>query len=123
AAPVHCRKQGQSPPKKNKSMAPLPRWDSECRELWLGDVLVKQFRVPAPNQESILNAFQEEGWPRRIDDPLTPQHNQDPKCRLHDAIDRLNRSQKKRLIRFRGDGKGEGVLWERIADESPTDRR
>jgi hypothetical protein len=34
--------------------------------------VVKEFKLPAPNQETILTAFQEEGWPPRIDDPLPP---------------------------------------------------
>ena len=74
--------------------------------------VIKRYRVPAPNQELILSAFQEEGWVPRIDDPLAPQLNQDSKRRLHDTINSLNRNQKQSLIRFLGDGKGEGIRWE-----------
>ena len=35
-----------------------------------GSVLVKEFLVPAGNQELILTAFQEQEWSRCIDDPL-----------------------------------------------------
>jgi hypothetical protein len=49
-----------------------PRWDKHLRELWLGPHLIKWFRVPAPDQERILDAFEEEGWPASIDDPLPP---------------------------------------------------
>src|SRR5207247_9758075 len=90
----------------------LPRWDSERRELRWGELVVKQFRVPAPNQETVLAAFEEEGWPRRIDDPLPPRADQDPKCRLHDTINKLNRNQQQPLIHFRGDGMGRGLHWE-----------
>ena len=66
----------------------------------------------SPNQEAVLEVFQEEGWPRRIDDPLPPLAEQDPKYRLHFTIRRLNQSQEHCLIRFFGDGTGEGVCWE-----------
>src|SRR5262249_6229217 len=46
-----------------------PRWDAGARELtWQGG-LVKRFQNPARCQELILAAFEEEGWPVRIDDP------------------------------------------------------
>ena len=91
---------------------PLPSWHRDRRELRLGHVVVKQFKVPAPNQETILAAFDEEGWPFRIDDPLPPQADQDSKRRLHDTINKLNRHQKQPLIHFRGDGTGRGICWE-----------
>ena len=90
----------------------VPRWDKERQELRVGELLVKQFKVPAPNQEMILASFEEEGWPPRIDDPLPPHVDQDSKRRLHDTIITLNRHQKNRLIRFSGDGSGEGVRWD-----------
>ena len=89
----------------------LPEWDRDRQELRLGNLVVKQFKVPAPNQELILAAFQEERWPVRIDDPLPPHPELDPKRRLHDTINSLNRSQKHPLIRFLGDGSGQGVRW------------
>jgi hypothetical protein len=90
----------------------VPQWDKQRQELRLGKLLVKHFKVPAPNQEMILAAFQEESWPPRIDDPLPPHPDQDPKRRLHDTINTLNRHQKHRLVHFLGDGTGEGVRWE-----------
>jgi hypothetical protein len=89
-----------------------PRWDPDRLELRLGSVVVKQFKAPAPNQETVLAAFEEEGWPARIDDPLPPHSDIDPKRRLNDTIKCLNRSQKRTLLRFLGDGTGEGVRWE-----------
>ena len=89
-----------------------PRWDRLRQELRLGDVVVKRFKVRAPNQERVLSAFEEEGWPACIDDPLPRSADLDPKRRLHETINSLNRSQKHRLIRFMGNGKGEGVAWE-----------
>ena len=92
----------------------LPRWDRDRRELCLGDLVVKRFRVPAGNQRRILEAFEEEGWPVRIDDPLPPEPSQDPKTRLHHTIYALNQNQKNQLIRFQGDGSGQGVRWARV---------
>ncbi len=90
----------------------LPRWDADLRELRLGRLLIKAFRQPAANQETILAAFEEEGWPPRIYNPLSPPPGQDGKQRLHDAITRLNRNHVHRLIHFRSDNNGEGIRWE-----------
>ena len=76
--------------------------------------MVKVFKLPSPNQETVLMAFQEEGWPPKIDDPLPPHGDILPKRRLHDTIKSLNRNQKSRRLRFMGDGTGEGVCWELI---------
>lgn len=89
----------------------LPHWDAVRHELRFSGVLIKRFRTPAPNQEKILEAFQEENWTPRIDDPLAPIADQNPKQRLHDTIRSLNRAQQSPLLRFAGDGTGEGVLW------------
>ena len=91
-----------------------PKWHDDRRELWLGPVLVKRFRFRSPNQEMLLTAFEEEQWPIRLDDPLPPVPNQTSKQRLHDAIKNLNRHHMTRVIRFAGDGTGEGVRWERV---------
>ncbi len=90
----------------------LPKWDRDRQELRVGGIVVKQFKVPAINQERILAAFEEEGWPVHIDDPLPPHPEQDPKRRLHDTINSLNRNQKRALIQFIGNGNGQGIRWE-----------
>ncbi len=48
----------------------VPCWDSDLREFQFNGSLVKRYRTPSPNQETILAAFEEEDWPTRIDDPL-----------------------------------------------------
>jgi hypothetical protein len=93
-------------------LTPRPIWDRDRQELRIGSSIVKQFKVPAPNQEVVLAAFHEEGWPVRIDDPLPPRDDIQPKRRLHDTIVSLNRNQKTKLLQFSGDGSGEGVRWE-----------
>lgn len=92
-----------------------PNWDAQRRVLSLAGAIVKRFKWVAENQETVLAAFEEETWPPRIDDPLSPHIDQDPKRRLSDTIKCLNRNQHQRLIRFRGDGTGEGVVWELAA--------
>jgi hypothetical protein len=85
--------------------------------LWVGEAVVKRFRVPASNQEVVLSVFEEEGWPKHIDDPLSPAPEMDPKRRLHSTIHCLNRNQKRHLIHFRGDGHGTGLCWELLSTE------
>lgn len=94
-----------------------PTWDKDRHELRVSGKLVKHFRWPAANQETILAAFDEEGWPARIDDPLPPLPEQDSKRRLHDAIKCLNKNQQHQLIHFHGDGTGEGITWKLSIDE------
>ncbi len=95
---------------------PLPFWDASNRRLWLGELLVKEFRRPATNQITVLWVFQEEGWTgSHIDDPLPRDDldtDADAKRRLHDTIRNLNRGMLAGTIRFHGDGTGEGVIWE-----------
>lgn len=99
-----------------------PKWDRERQELRVGEIVVKQYKVPAANQETILAAFEEEGWPVRLDDPLPPHPEQDSKRRLHDTIVSLNRNQKNSVIRFSGDGSGQGVRWQLapLSDGKPS---
>jgi len=94
-----------------------PGWDINSRILRVGTTVVKHFKVPAGNQELILSAFEEEHWPARIDDPLPPRPALDAKRRLHDTINRLNRNQQTRLVRFKGNGNGRAVCWEYVAQQ------
>jgi hypothetical protein len=104
------------------SSAEVPHWEDSTRMLWLGSNLIKQFKVPARNQELVLSAFEEEGWPNSIDDPLPPSTGIQSRQRLHDTIIRLNRSHKDPLIRFHGSGNGLAIHWERVS-AAATDTR
>jgi hypothetical protein len=99
----------------------LPNWDRVERTLLVGETVIKRYRVPSPNQEALLNAFQEEGWPTSIDDPLTPIPDKQPKRRLRDTIKCLNLNQATPMLRFRGDGTGQRVLWELTAGQVSVD--
>jgi hypothetical protein len=94
----------------------VPSWDGERRELRMGDALVKRFRQPAKNQEAILSAFEEDGWPPRIDNPLAGDGDIDGQDRMHDAVKKLNH-QTNYLLHFLCDGNGLGVFWEHISIE------
>ncbi len=106
--------------KKRRGSDAKPHWDARARELWLGKQLVKQFRRPAINQVQILEAFEEEGWPRSIDDPL-PGEGPEAKKRLENAIQRLNYDQVRGLLRFESNGNGDGIRWEAFGDESDAE--
>jgi hypothetical protein len=90
-----------------------PTWNQDRRELSFRGKVVKSYRVPSPNQEHILNAFQEEEWPEFIHDPLPPAGDMEPHRRLQATIKSLNRRQSNNLIRFRGNG-GDRVFWEPV---------
>jgi hypothetical protein len=97
----------------------VPTWDKANHRLSLAGFLIKVFKRPAPNQQLILAAFQELGWPRSIDDPLAPRPRTNPKHRLHDTIEDLKQHQITPLINFFGDGTGRGVGWEPRHDVLP----
>jgi hypothetical protein len=100
-------------PDRRATAGPLvPEWDRDRRQLRVDSRVVKEFKVPAPNQEIVLAVFEEENWPPKIDDPLPHKANIDPQRRLHDTINSLNRRQRHRLVRFGADGLGRGVRWE-----------
>jgi hypothetical protein len=102
----------------------IPHWDATGQVLCLAGRVVKRFRYASPNQEAVLAAFEEENWPRRIDDPLRPVGGKDSKQRLRDTIRTLNAKQENLLIRFHSGGTGEHVIWEpvetKIACPSPA---
>lgn len=89
-----------------------PRWDSATRSLWLGSQRVKRYQTSAENQIAIIQEFESLGWPKLISDPLPATFQQSSKLRLNETIKSLNRGQK--LIRFHGDGTGQGVWWELV---------
>lgn len=103
---------GRNPASDPSMQIACPVWDAGRHQLRVADVIVKEFKLPSPNQETILSAFEEEQWPPCVADPLPVHPDLDPKRRLHDTIKSLNRNQRTFLIRFMGDGTGEGVRWE-----------
>ena len=95
---------------------PLPDWNKSLGELRFDGQLIKRVRQlkVATNVIQILDVFQEEGWPSHVEDPLSPIKTlrQNQTQRLQEAVKSLNQGLK--VIRFRTDGTGEGVVWERV---------
>lgn len=104
-------------PDERRLLLEVPHWDGKARQLWWQGLLIKELHRPACNQEIVLAAFEEEGWPMHLDDPLPRRPDIDPKARLHDTIKHLNRHHYHRRISFRGDGRARGVLWNVVASE------
>jgi hypothetical protein len=100
------------PASEQSEHAAVPHYDPVARVLWAGALVVKRFGQPARSQELILQALEEQGWPYAVDDPLPPKSRCNPKQRLHDTIQNLNRNQQHALIHFFGDGSGQRVGWE-----------
>jgi hypothetical protein len=92
----------------------LPEWDPKRQVLKYGGKVVKGFHQKSSNQVLVLAAFQELGWPHHMDDPLVPVKGIDPKHRLRFTIWRLNNHQENRLIKFLGDGTGQGIRWKHV---------
>jgi hypothetical protein len=93
-----------------------PHWDADLGRLWVGDLLVKEFKEAAENQRRVLEAFQEEDWRHRIDDPTyhrAGEPNRRRQRRRRDTITGLNDAHiNPGVIYFRGDGTGDGIIWD-----------
>jgi hypothetical protein len=85
---------------------PRPRWVKKDRQLWYGDVLCLQYKRPARYQHLILDAFEEEGWPDRIDNPLPGGKAADTIGDLQDGLRKLQSP-----IVIERDGRGTGFVW------------
>lgn len=85
-----------------------PHWDHDRGELHFQGQIVRRVRgaVVAANLVAILDAFETEGWPTRIDDPLPGGRDSQ---RLREAVRTLNVGLTG--IVFRSDGSGQGILW------------
>lgn len=105
----------------------IPCWNRHRGQLlWKGRQIrrhVRCFASPS-NIELILNAFEQQNWPVRIEDPLP--RGPDPQ-RLHQAVFTLNQTLK--AIRFHAREGGTAVSWSvssprrRRAVSSPERRR
>ena len=97
----------------------VPQWDDDARELRYRGKVVRVVKRPkqAYNIVTILRAFQEAGWPPRIDDP----HGRKPsdETRRRD-VSNLNAGLDTTVMKFACDGNGTGFLWRRIAPAKPA---
>jgi len=88
------------------SSSRMPVWDSDSRELYVDGKCVKRYVRKAQNQTAILEEFQQQGWPKRIDSPFSKADFE----RLHQTLKELNSIDG---LHFYGDGTGERIGWER----------
>lgn len=89
--------------------AGAPRWISRTGELWFDGQVVRTIRnqTKASTIVRILKAFEESGWPRTIDDPITAGGDSAQRRR---AVESLNDGLKR--MRFTCAGDGESFTWE-----------
>lgn len=92
----------------------IPKWNRDLRELRFKGKVIREIQSTsvAKHVVSILDAFELENWPDRIDNPLPFQKGRTAKGdseTLRGAIKTLNISLSQ--IRFYADGKRMGVIW------------
>lgn len=104
-----CRELGLTPTNLGSPTPARPSWDRDALELKFGGEVVRRVSRAnmAVNLIRLLDVFEEDGWPSRVDDPLPGSPDA---VRLHKAVRSLNRGLTR--IRFHADGTGEGVRWE-----------
>ena len=89
--------------------AGTPRWISRTGELWFDGHVARTIRnqTKASTIVRIIEAFEESGWPRTIDDPITAGGDSAQRRR---AVESLNDGLKR--MRFTCAGDGESFAWE-----------
>jgi hypothetical protein len=95
-----------------------PSWNTSHGELRFDNQLIKKFKQTAPDQRIVLDTIEELRWPERVDNPLSPEPGQNPKRRLHDTINNLNRGHKVAVLRFYGGGDGRSIVWRVLGGRS-----
>jgi hypothetical protein len=99
-----------------KAAAPLIHYDSDARELLIGDLAFLELRTIARNMERIVLAFEKDRWQKP--QVISRFRNVATLKRAHmvrDAVSRLNENQHPRRIRFRSRDKGKWISY-RIID-------
>jgi len=86
-----------------------PEWDNRRLQLTLDGHLIAQLQKPNSNVARILTAFQEEGWPCQIDDPLPGGENTE---RLEEAVRYLRRAVHSTIL-FGSTRSGTAIRWRR----------
>jgi len=100
-----------------------PNFDRYHRILTVDGIFVRQFLRDAENQMRILNAFQDQHWPHRIDNAFPRAKPGDPNRRPSDAVSDLNRNYKHKLIHFWVEKGTRGICWKRIPPAQETAHR
>ena len=96
-----------SPPE-NDSAAALPQWDHDRQELRLGSTVLRQFKLPSADEERVLAAFEERGWPHRIGSPFPAEGDRQ---RLIECVVALNWRLRRPLLHFEVSEQDLEVTW------------
>ncbi len=104
-----------------KQQPDKPHWNKEARQLTFRGVLVREVKRPgqAANIVAILDAFEEAGWPPRIDDPRARDSSDETRRR---DIENLNKLLLEQVMRFACDGTGTGFQWKSIEKPAAAKR-
>jgi hypothetical protein len=91
-----------------------PTWNAETGELCFKGSVIRKVRLTKKptNIRMILDTFQEDDWPARIDSPLPGGSDQK---KLHEAVHSLN--SRLEAIRFHATEGGQAVLWTPLNSE------
>jgi hypothetical protein len=87
-----------------------PHWDAARSKLTYKGQVIKRFKQPAKNQESVFAAFEEARWVTRIGDPVSPKGLPDPR-QLSATVRQLNKNRKADVMWFEMGGDGKSVIW------------
>ncbi len=87
-----------------------PSYDRDLRELSVDGHLIHTFAPQACKEIAILEMFEAEGWPARIEYRPAGEDDTDFEHHLHSAVSRLNKLRPE-LIRFSCDAKKRGIRW------------
>jgi hypothetical protein len=97
--------------KKSSGPGPRPRWDSDDRKLWLGKKLIRKFPRDAPDKIPLLEEFEKQGWPPRIDVRDLVPEGVSGKAWVKYTVENMNRDIRGRGLRFHGSGTNLTVGW------------
>jgi hypothetical protein len=102
----------------DRAPASIPRWLKEKGELWFDGRIVRRIRNVARAKKvvAVLDAFESDGWPVRIDDPVTAGGDSSRRRR---TIESLNKELE--AIRFSCGGDGRSFEWKTL-QRSPRRR-
>ena len=92
--------------------ADIPIWDRVQSELRFNGKVIRKVHRRAANLIRVLDAFQEQGWASRIDDPLPGGRDSQ---RLRETVRTLTDGEMP--ITFNSDGTGAGIEWKRVDSE------
>lgn len=114
---IWLKQVAEQDPELKKSEDRRISWNRELGELWLDGNLARKIAQPnrATQVVTILNVFEEEEWPERVDSPFPA--SEEGKQTLRETLRSLNKGAKG--IQFTADGTGEGIRYRIVEAPGP----